>query len=180
METQLIKKAYNFAKIKHDGQTRDDGTNYIVHPLNVSKIIENYIKDDKLETLIIASLLHDTLEDTNTTFEEIEKNFGKEAANLVLELTSSFDEVKKVGKEKYLSKKMVEMSNDALIIKLADRLNNVSDLKTSNADKRKRYLIETKNILNYLIANRELLKTQQSLVNAIFKEMESYKNLERI
>ena len=79
-DIKLIDKAYNFANEKHEGQRRRTGEPYIIHPLNVAYILTT-IKADK-ET-ICAGLLHDTLEDTETSISEMEKEFGKEITKLV-------------------------------------------------------------------------------------------------
>ena len=84
-----IKKAFLFAQEKHKNQRRKNGKPYITHPLNVLDKIIKYKKSHNIDTLIISALLHDTLEDTNTTYYELVNNFGQEVASLVLELTTS-------------------------------------------------------------------------------------------
>ena len=95
----LILKAIEFASRKHKGQVRKvSGGKYITHPLLVSYLVAQYKTSKNLETLICAALLHDTVEDTKTTYTEILKGFGIEVAQLVFELTSDPAELKRVGK----------------------------------------------------------------------------------
>ena len=123
MLKEKVIEAYAFAKRKHAGQHKKfSKLPYFVHPKAVARIVEDLTKD---QDIIIAALLHDTIEDTNTKYSEIRKLFGKKVADLVAELTNNEIECKKLGKAKYLTEKMALMSSDALVIKLADRLNNV-------------------------------------------------------
>ena len=126
-----IRSAYELAKVNHQGQKRNSGEDYIIHPLHVAMILADMNMDS---ATIIAGLLHDTIEDTSVTYEDIEKNFGKEIAELV-------DGVTKLKKLNYKSKaekqaenirKMVlAMAKDirVIIVKLADRLHNMRTLE---------------------------------------------------
>ena len=115
---ETLDEAILFATIKHKGQTRKDNTPYIKHPLSVSLNVLKYYDGDDLETVLISSLLHDTLEDTNATKDEIVTKFGDKVYRMVKELTSDKIVQKTLGKEKYLSLKMKNMSEDALTVKL--------------------------------------------------------------
>jgi (p)ppGpp synthase/HD superfamily hydrolase len=77
--------------------------------------------------LQIAALFHDLLEDTDTTYFEIEKEFGSLVASLVQELTNDKEQIKELGKNEYLMKKMLTMSRYAFVLKLVDRLSNILD-----------------------------------------------------
>ena len=79
-EIEIVKKAYNYAANLHSGQTRQSGEPYISHPLNVAYILAEMHAD---RDTICAGLLHDTLEDTNTTKEDISHDFNQNIANLV-------------------------------------------------------------------------------------------------
>lgn len=154
----IINKAFTFAKDKHFGQKRKGGLPYITHPEAVAKIVSSYLSN---ENVIAACYLHDCLEDTDTTYEEIEKEFGKVVANLVLELTSDESKIKEIGdKGKYLSDKMNKMSDSALIIKLADRLHNISDFENANPSWIDKYKKQTE----YIIKNLRPLTTIQSKI----------------
>lgn len=132
-----IHKAYSFSQEKHKGQMRkNSGLEYFSHPKYVARIVEELIDD---ETLIVASLLHDTVEDTDTTIEEIETNFGGEIASIVDELTNKPEERGNMKKKDYILLKMSKMSDSALIVKLADRLHNVLFLESDFCDDFLRY-----------------------------------------
>ena len=168
----ITKKALNFATIKHEGQKRKGANpvDYINHPIAVAQLVNKYLKKEN-KTLIAVAYLHDTLEDTNTTYEELLTIFGKRIANLVVELTSNKIECKKLGKAKYLSLKLNNMSNSALIVKLCDRLSNVTDLISTNYLFRKKYFNETITILNYILKNRNLNKIHKEIINDIMHKL---------
>lgn len=107
-EIEIIKKAYEFANELHYGQKRQSGEAYISHPLNVAYILSEMHAD---KDTICAGLLHDTLEDTETTKEEIAQLFNKEIANLV-------DGVTKISKMNFSSKAEQNLANTRKIIKI--------------------------------------------------------------
>lgn len=80
VNSKLILKAYNFAKSKHNDQKRLSGESYIIHPVHVAEILSNINLDD---ATICAALLHDVVEDTEVTREELENEFGKEISDMV-------------------------------------------------------------------------------------------------
>jgi (p)ppGpp synthase/HD superfamily hydrolase len=158
-----------FAAQKHEGQVRKLSQDpYIVHPVNVANILTALNEQDEL---VKAAYLHDTLEDTDTTFEELIEKFGEKVAGLVKELTSDRSAVKEVGKAQYLTEKMNNMSIEALTIKLADRLDNVSDLNDSDIEFTQRYLKETEFIMAHL--KRKLNKNQRRLYNLIIERIKT-------
>jgi (p)ppGpp synthase/HD superfamily hydrolase len=159
-------KALQFATEKHSGQKRRiSGDDYISHPVKVSYLLATYKRSKKQDDLIVAALLHDTLEDTDTTFDEIYNIFGPLVASLVLELTSDEDEIKIVGKNNYLKSKMSGMSSWGLTLKLVDRLANISDHPTQN------YCNQTLELLEFLEKKRNFSNTQQNIVDDIRKEI---------
>jgi len=161
-------QALAYATQQHQGQTRSDGSPYIAHPTRVAQSVERLKKSKNIEALIQAAYLHDTIEDSNTTHKDLKKMFGGLVASLVQELTSNKDEVKRQGKTEYLSKKMAGMSSYALVIKLADRLDNVQDIATAkSASWRRKYKNETIKILNYIEKNRVLSGTHQRIIGLI-------------
>lgn len=171
--TEDAKAAWDYAQKQHAGQTRSDGSPYANHVERVAKSVEQFKKSHNLEALIQAAYLHDTIEDTGTTFEDLEKMFGGLVASLVQELTSDKDEIARVGKAEYLSHKMATMSSYALVIKLADRLDNVSDLHTAKNEKwRQKYRAETKQILDYIEKNRVLSGTHKKIIGLIRHKIE--------
>lgn len=145
MDMQKIIKAYNFAEYSHQGQLRNSGEIYFVHPFNVAMILADLNMDG---TTIVAGLLHDVLEDTNVSYETLVREFGEEVANLV-------DGVTKLKKLKYktkqesqaenLRKMVMAMAKDirVIIIKLADRLHNMRTLEYMSEEKKKEKALET-------------------------------------
>ena len=160
--------ALHFAAKAHQGQTRSDGSDYINHPERVAEIVKKFKKSHNLDALISAAFLHDTVEDTGTTHEDLVALFGGLVASLVKELTSDKGEIDKVGKKEYLSQKMAKMSSWALVVKLADRLDNVKDIATAKTPEwRKKYKTETLGIMDRLEKDRVLSGTHKRLIGAI-------------
>ncbi len=170
--------ALDFAREKHKGQLRKDGSEYIVHPMRVAKYVFQFKESNHIETLITSAYLHDTLEDTNTTYYELVNVFGPQIASIVLELTTDVDLKNEIGKTKYLSIKMKNMSSWALVVKLCDRLDNVSDLLNSDDKFRVRYAKETFDILEYLLNNRKLSKTHLNIIKCIIDKLNWAKSVE--
>lgn len=153
-DLDMIKLAYEFAEEAHRGQTRKSGEPYITHPLAVAITLAKMGMD---QATIIASLLHDVPEDTNTNLVEIEKNFGTEVAKLVAGV-SKLGVIKYRGIERYaenLRKMFVSMAEDIriIIIKMADRLHNLTTLESLPPEKRTRIAQESLEIYAP-IANR--------------------------
>lgn len=164
-----VRQALDYATQAHAGQTRSGGEPYIGHPVRVAQTIQKYKQSHNIDALIAAAYLHDTIEDTDTTHEALHDLFGGLVASLVKELTSDLEQIKKVGKQEYLAKKMAhEMSSYGLVIKLADRLDNVQDIATAKDAKwRARYKAETLHIMDYIEKNRALSGTHKKLVDLI-------------
>lgn len=160
--------AQDFATQKHSSQTRRDGTPYIAHPERVAGHVRRVKGNSKnIDNIEAAAWLHDTLEDTETSYDEIADTYGDNVANMVQELTSDKDEISRVGKTEYLKQKLKGMTNYALIVKLADRLDNVSDLVTADPQWAQKYAQQTQDILEYLVDERDLTNTQLRLVDEI-------------
>lgn len=145
-DLSVVVKAYNYAEMAHSSaQTRFSGERYFVHPYNVALILADLHVD--VQT-IAAGLLHDVVEDTGVSYNEIKKEFGEEIANMV-------DGVTKLSKVKYrnkeerqaesLRKMIVAMSKDirVVIIKLADRLHNIRTLEYMPHEKQYQKAMET-------------------------------------
>lgn len=112
------------------------------------------------------------MEDTDTTHEALHDLFGGLVASLVKELTSDKEKIEKMGKAKYLAHKMETMSSYALVIKLADRLDNVQDIKTAKTPEwRKKYATETNHILDHIEKNRVLSGTHRKLISLIREKL---------
>ncbi len=125
---QLILNAADFAAYKHRNQKRKDEekTPYINHPIAVAKIISEIGNVEDPEVLA-AALLHDTIEDTKTTPEELIENFGERVCNLVQEVTDDKTLPKLERKQRQIDHAK-EISGDAALIKLGDKISNVTDI----------------------------------------------------
>ena len=144
-EVGMVTKAYEYAKLKHQGQYRQSGEEYIIHPLNVCYILATMHAD---KDTLCAGLLHDVLEDTDSTYDEIEELFNSTIASLV-------DGVTKISKLNFSTiqeenatntRKIINgISQDVriIIIKLADRLHNMRTLSFKSVYKQKENAIET-------------------------------------
>jgi GTP diphosphokinase / guanosine-3',5'-bis(diphosphate) 3'-diphosphatase len=145
---KLIEKAYNFAKEAHKGQTRASGKEYFRHPVDVVNILLEVGPDT---ATICAALLHDTLEETEYSLDDIKKNFGNEIAELVEAETKTskvvFDSVEDYSAENW-RKILLATTKDfrVILIKLADRLHNMRTLKFMRPDKQQRIARETMEI----------------------------------
>jgi len=163
------KEAYIYAAEKHRFQTRKfTGDPYMTHPEFVACMLVRYT-DDK--NMIKAALLHDVVEDSPeddaVLLNEIEELFGTRVSNLVFELTTDGKVKDKMGKKVYLSMKINNMSEDAFLIKLLDRLHNIMDCLHDNVtqDFREWYWKETHYILDNL--ERDLTQEQIGIINHI-------------
>src|SRR3990167_11184197 len=143
-ETELINKAYKFAESAHAGQKRLSGDPYFIHVFETAKILAKLGMDTET---IAGGLLHDVLEDTKITEEEIESEFGSDILFLIKGVTK-LGTLKYHGHERHvesLRKFFIAMANDlrVVIIKFADRLHNLRTLEFIREDKRKRIAIES-------------------------------------
>ncbi|WP_420175273.1 RelA/SpoT family protein [Luteococcus sp. OSA5] len=139
----LLERAYNTAEHYHRGQTRKSGDPYITHPLAVTTILAEL---GMTEPTLVAALLHDTVEDTSYTMEQLTADFGHEVALLVDGVTK-LDKVTygESAKAETLRKMVISMSKDirVLVIKLADRLHNMRTISVLRPDKQYRIANET-------------------------------------
>ncbi|ABM26577.1 MULTISPECIES: bifunctional GTP diphosphokinase/guanosine-3',5'-bis pyrophosphate 3'-pyrophosphohydrolase [Shewanella] len=154
-QVELLKQAYQIARDAHEGQMRTSGEPYITHPVAVARILAEMRLDH--ETLM-AALLHDTIEDTHVTKEDLAERFGESVAELV-EGVSKLDKLKfrdkKEAQAENFRKMMMAMTQDirVILIKLADRTHNMRTLGALRPDKRRRIARETLEIYAP-IANR--------------------------
>ncbi|MCI6847992.1 MAG: bifunctional (p)ppGpp synthetase/guanosine-3',5'-bis(diphosphate) 3'-pyrophosphohydrolase [Erysipelotrichaceae bacterium] len=162
---KLIRRAYDYAYKKHFSQKRITGDDYITHPLNVAWILTGVNADSHA---IAAALLHDTIEDSDSTYEEIKDLFGEDIAKIV-------DGVTKINRLKFQSdseqmaanqrKILVGLSEDVrvLIVKLADRLHNMRTLYVLSEAKQKRKAKETLEILTPVAHRLGMYKLKSEL-----------------
>lgn len=146
-DAAIIDKAFKVAKDRHNGQVRSSGEPYIIHPIAVAKIVLDYGMDYQS---VVAAMLHDTVEDTDLTLEEVKKEFGADIAALVDGLTKlgkvPLDiKDKEEQQAENVRKMLLAMSEDirVIIIKLADRLHNVRTLNFVAPQKRRDKALET-------------------------------------
>ena len=168
-----LNKAYVFAMKKHTGQFRTSGDPYYSHPIEVAGILTKFRLDC---ASIIAGLLHDTVEDTDTTIEEVRSLFGDQVATLVDGLTKLATIEQKSGNLKQAEnfrKLLLAMSDDirVLLIKLADRLHNMRTLHYCPEDKRARIAKETLDIYAPLAERIGMQEVKDELEEIAFAEL---------
>jgi len=171
----MIRTAYDFAKHAHENQKRASGEPFFIHPLAVSKILATLRLDD---ITIATGLLHDTIEDTNTAYDEILRIFGSEIANLVdgvtnLKVKHSSDasdcSYTKQNAEN-LRKLLTVMARDirVLLVKLADRLHNLRTIKHLPRDRMLRIARETMDIFSPLAERMGIQSIREELEDLCF------------
>ena len=181
-EVEIVKRAYEYADTLHKGQMRQSGEPYISHPLNVAYILAEMHAD---RDTICAGLLHDTLEDTNITKEDISHDFNQNIAGLV-------DGVTKLSKMNFSSKQDQNYANTRkiitgitedvriIIIKLADRLHNMRTLQFKSEFKQKETALETMEIfvpLAYYIGAYRI-KSELEDLSLRYLKPDMYKRIE--
>jgi len=169
----LLNRAYVYAMKMHGHQTRASGDPYISHPLEVAAILVDLKLDD---ATIASALLHDTIEDTRATRDEIDKLFGKQIGSLVDGLTkiSKLDLVtKKAEQAENFRKLLIAIASDVrvLLVKLADRLHNMRTLEHVQLEKRKRIAQETMDIYAPLAARMGMQSVREEMENLAFKAL---------
>jgi GTP pyrophosphokinase len=181
-DIELLKKAYSVAADAHINQRRASNEPYITHPLAVAAMLADMKLD---EISIAAGLLHDVVEDSDYTIEEIGDRFGKEIADLVWGVTkiSKISEVdSEDAKAETLKKMIIAMTNDVrvILIKLADRYHNIRTLDALGEEKQKRISKETLEIYAPIAYRLGMGKIKTDLEDISFKYAypEEYKELE--
>ena len=179
-DIEQVEKAYRFAKKLHDGQFRASGEPYIIHPVEVAKILAGLEVDTHT---LIAAFLHDVLEDTETKPETINELFGSDVLNLVQGVT-------KLGKLQFKSKEerqaenfrrlFIAMANDIRVIflKLADRLHNMRTLNFMEPEKQKKIAKETLDIFAPLANRLGIYKIKAELEDLSLRYLEPEKYYE--
>lgn len=167
----LVRRAYVFAARMHRGQLRKSGDPYIMHPLEVSYIVAQHNLDTPS---VCAGLLHDTVEDTEATLEDVRHQFGSEIASLVKSLTKlnkiNFQNQQEAQAANF-RKMLIAMSRDlrVILIKLSDRLHNMRTLGNMPPDKKARISRETLDIYSPLASRLGLYSIKVELEDLCFK-----------
>lgn len=158
-EEDKIKSAMNFAQKKHKNQKKKDGiTLYINHLEGVVHRIKNLGITDT--NVICAAWLHDVLEESDTTFDELIQRFGRETAMLVLSLSKNSDLPKKEAEEQYI-KQLKDASTEAKIIKLCDISSNIKDLSNAPISKTQKNK-QIRRVLHYLKVIKKEISEEKS------------------
>src|SRR5688500_6729012 len=183
LDLDVIARAYRLSSKHHQGQKRASGEEYIAHCVEVAKIVTDLHLDT---TSIAAALVHDVVEDTLVTLDDLRAELGDEITNIV-------DGVTKIGKVTFSSnteqqvenyrKLLLSMAHDArvIVIKLADRLHNMRTLEHLRADKRRRIALETREIYAPLAHRLGMAQIRWELEDLCFKHLEpdAYKDLSK-
>ncbi|MFQ5553930.1 MAG: RelA/SpoT family protein [Acidimicrobiia bacterium] len=172
-DTDRLRRAFSLAARAHHGQIRRTGDPYLSHPVIVTQILADYGMD---EPTLVAALLHDVIEDTSVTFEEVAEEFGSEAAGLVDGVTK-LDRIKFSSKEEQqaatIRKMAIAMAKDirVLLIKLADRLHNMRTIDPLPEAKRQRIARETLDIYAPLASRLGVQEIKHEMEERCFREL---------
>lgn len=172
-DLDLLDKAYMVAEMAHSGQTRDDGTPYFEHPKRVAEIVTEY---NKSITVKIIALLHDTVEDTEIDHDFLNKYF-RNVADEILTLTKKEGEDLKT----YLEKVFEYKSPNTSFVKIADRIDNIRDLKNCpDKNKVNKYIKKTEDIFIPIVKNHRYMEKNisfQRIVNDLISEVNYAKSI---
>jgi (p)ppGpp synthase/HD superfamily hydrolase len=164
MNYAAIARALDFAKVAHEGQKRKySGDPYFFHCIDVLKILQENVPDASDE-VFMAAVLHDTLEDTSATYEQLVTEFGEEVANLVVELTTVEVEGNRAARKEAEAKRLGGVSTDAQTIKYADIIANLSDIEANDPSFSKVYKREKQRALTLMTKGHEALRQQAWLL----------------
>jgi GTP diphosphokinase / guanosine-3',5'-bis(diphosphate) 3'-diphosphatase len=183
LDLDLVARAYEFSAMAHAGQKRHSGEDYVVHCIEVAKVLAELHLDS---ATIAGGLIHDVVEDTSATLEDVREAFGNEVATVVDGLTKIAKVQFRTSTEQQVEnfrKLLLSMAQDArvILIKLADRLHNMRTLDYLRDDKRRRIALETRDIYAPLAHRLGVAAIKWELEDLCFKylEPEAYRELAR-
>lgn len=171
---KLIRRAFDYAQEKHSDQKRKSGEPYIIHPRDVAITLADYQVDPNT---IIAGLLHDIIEDTDTTYDDIKDMFGEEVADIVEGVTKlqqlHYQNSKVLQQAKNHQKMILAMARDirVILVKLADRLNNMRTLAHLDTEKQERISRETLDIFVPIAHRLGMYRLKAELEDLSFKHL---------
>lgn len=164
LDLALIIKAIDFAADKHRGQSRKDAKNtpYINHPIALASLLVNYagITDSNV---IAAALLHDTIEDTDATVDDIEEIFGERIRDIVMEVTDD-KSLPSPERKRLQIEHAATLSYEAKLVKLADKISNLQDILTSppvkwNLERKRKYFEWARAVIDRLRGTNNRLES---------------------
>jgi GTP diphosphokinase / guanosine-3',5'-bis(diphosphate) 3'-diphosphatase len=184
LDRELLRRAYLFSEKAHAGQKRLSGEDYVLHAVEVARILAEL----QLDSVTVAcGLIHDVIEDTTTTLADVEREFGSEMASIVDGLTKIGHLPLNASPERQVEnyrKLLLSVARDArvIIIKLADRLHNMRTLEHLPDEKQRRIALETRDIYAPLAHRFGMAKVRWELEDLAFKFLESseYKGLAKL
>jgi GTP diphosphokinase / guanosine-3',5'-bis(diphosphate) 3'-diphosphatase len=184
LDVDLLARAYRFSEKAHAGQTRRNGDPYVTHCVEVAKILAEL----QLDSITVASgLIHDVVEDTANSVEDVEREFGREVAAIVDGLTKIGHLPMASREERQVEsyrKLLLSVAKDVrvILVKLADRLHNMRTLEWMPADKRSRISLETRDLYAPMAHRFGLASVKAELEDLAFKwlEPEEYRNLAKL
>jgi len=171
-DLKLLMKALEFAAFKHKDQCRKDvnASPYINHPISLANILcnEGHISDIEV---ICGALLHDTIEDTDTTAEEVEAEFGKRIRDMVMEVSDD-KALPKLERKRLQIEHAPHISDEAKLVKLADKISNLRDIEVCppvdwTLERRQQYYDWAKKVVNGL---RGVHPTLEALFDAAYSK----------
>jgi GTP pyrophosphokinase len=184
LDVDLLARAYRFSAAAHEGQFRRNGDPFVTHCVEVAKILAELQLDS---VTVAAGLIHDVVEDTAVTIEEVEQEFGVEIMQIVDGLTKIGVLPLHSSEERQVEnyrKLLVSIAKDArvIIIKLADRLHNMRTLDSLPEDKQRRISLETRDLYAPLAHRFGMAKMRWELEDLAFKflEQEDYRKLAKL
>ncbi|HZF69070.1 MAG TPA: bifunctional (p)ppGpp synthetase/guanosine-3',5'-bis(diphosphate) 3'-pyrophosphohydrolase [Gemmatirosa sp.] len=174
LDPELLARAYRYSERAHEGQTRSSGEPYVSHCVEVAKILADLQLDT---TTVAAGLIHDVVEDTKITVEDVERAFGAEVAQIVDGLTKIGNlpmHSKEERQAENYRKLLLSVAKDArvILIKLADRLHNMRTLDYLPPEKRRRIAQETRDLYGPLAHRFGMAKVRWELEDLAFKHLE--------